>query len=233
MKTILLKISGNIFTSNANIISSEPAFSVIKQIKQLKTEGYQFGIVIGGGNFFRGAQQGKQLQMQRSTADHVGMLATTMNGLILKDLFRQADVKVTLLNAIAIPGIAEIIDQETIDNHAKQDHCIIFAGGTGCPYFSTDTNAIIRALQIGAHEVWKATNVDYIYDKDPATNIDSKPLSKVTFKEAINNNLRVMDIAAYSLAHEHKMPVRIFNIATKDALLSAAHDPTFGSTITL
>lgn len=233
MKTILLKVSGKIFSQETGAIQATMARSLVNQIKQLNAQNYRFGIVIGGGNFFRGAQQGKALQMQRAAADHVGMLATVMNGIILNDVFSQAGVASTVLNALAIPGVADIISDQAIHEHLQQNRCIIFTGGTGCPYFSTDTNAVIRALQIGATELWKATNVDYLYDADPATNPQAKPITTITMQEAFNKNLRVMDAAAFALARDHHLPIRVFNIWKQDALLNAAQDATFGSTITV
>ncbi len=233
MKTILLKLSGQIFTKDNGSINQETALHLIDQIKQLRQQQYKFGIVIGGGNFFRGASEGKQLQMQRAAADNVGMLATVMNGLILHDLFTQAKVPAKILSAVAISGVVEIINQEALNKSSQQNDCIIFTGGTGCPYFSTDTNAIIRALQINAHEVWKATNVDGVYSDDPAINKTAQPLQRITFQEALNKNLRIMDMTAFSLAQDHKLTIRVFNVWKKNSLLNAAQDATFGSTITL
>lgn len=233
MKTILLKLSGQLLSKQTGLIEKEPMLGIIDQVKQLVNAGYRFGIVIGGGNFFRGAQDGQHLQMQRSAADQVGMLATIMNSIILQDLLQQAGLKSLMLSSIAISGVIDPITPVSIDQGLLSNACILFAGGTGCPYFSTDTNAVVRALQIGAIEIWKGTDVDYVYDADPAKNTNAKPLVKLTFQEALNQKLRVMDMTAFCLAQDHELKIRIFNVLQKNALLNVANDASFGSTIAI
>ena len=237
MKTVVLKISGHLFDHKRTLSCHQKdngAFvtSVLEQIKVLINQDFRFGIVLGGGNFFRGAQQAQNFNIQRSTGDMVGMLATVMNGLMLYDLLSAMNIKTVLLNALHMPQLTETINQKTIDNANKNNtSCIIFVGGTGNPYFSTDTNAIIRALQLGATEIWKATNVDYIYNADPAQDTKSKPLATITHEAFLQQKLQIMDLTAITLAQEHKLPIRIFNLFKDQALVTAARDLHFGSTI--
>lgn len=228
MKTILLKLSGHFFKDDKKQMITH----IIEQIILLIQEGYRFGIVMGGGNFFRGAQQAQDFNLRRSTADMVGMLATVMNGLMLCDLLRAHNIDTLLLNTLHIPQITDTLNQQTLDQARAEDKkCIIFAGGTGNPYFSTDTNAIIRALQIDAIEVWKATNIDFIYTDDPAKNKESKPIKKISYEAFVEQKLQVMDVTAITLASQHQLPLRIFNIFNTNALVTVAHNKDFGSII--
>jgi len=225
MKTILLKVSGEVLNHDAIL-----AGSIARQLAQL-TQTHTIGVVVGGGNFFRGAKEGKEWGLAATTGDAVGMLATVMNGLILQDLFGKAGIACTLLSALPIAGVVQPISQEAIINAHAQKKVIIFVGGTGSPYFSTDTTAIVRALQMGAQEIWKATKVGFIYDSDPAINQGAKPLTTVTYDHVLKNNLRIMDQTAFALAQEHKLTIRVFNIFEKDALIKVADNPNVGSTL--
>jgi uridylate kinase len=223
-KPLLIKISGEIFNNQSLL------HHVIEQIKQL-TEQHNIGLVIGGGNFFRASKEGKAYGMSQSNADAVGMLATIMNGIILGDLFNAHGVQTNLLSAFAVPSIAQPIQPSTIADAFNTNKCIIFVGGTGNPFFTTDTNAILRALQINAKEVWKATKVDYIYDKDPMEHKNSKPYKTLSYRLFLEQDLKIMDATAITLAQEYRIPIRVFNIFTENALINAAHNGDFGSTI--
>jgi len=232
MKTILLKLSGEILLEGAEILPS-----LLGQIKRLKNT-HRFAIVIGGGNIFRArSYSGQQeLNLRQPIADSVGMLATAMNGLILQEYFNQNGLPSTLLSAIPLPALANVINQTTIDDAFASDKCIIFCGGTGTPYFTTDTTAIIRALQIGATEVWKATNINYIYDGnphvgDPNTISTCKPIKHISYTEFLQKQLKIMDLTAITLAQQHSVKIRVFNIFATNALEAVAHDLTIGSTI--
>jgi uridylate kinase len=231
MKTVLLKISGELFTSTNTQFNMQLIDSIIMQIIELR-KNIKFGFVIGGGNFFRGLHQGKDLKLRQATADMVGMLGTVMNGVMLQEFFEKAGIKTRLLSALEIPEAAEPVRQTLIDDALAKNDCLIFAGGTGLPYFSTDTTAIIRALQIGAHEVWKATKVDYVYSDDPMINASAEPLKTLTYQEAVERNLKVMDKSALVLAHDHAVLLRVFNLFSKNSLINVAQDKNFGSTIT-
>ncbi len=228
-KTLLIKLSGELFSpDNADTIKS-----VISQIKELSTQ-YSLGIVIGGGNFFRGNQHGKQLGITEQVGHEVGMLATVMNGHILRDMLSKKGIAVTLLSAFQVPSISKMVSSCTVSNALSKDNaCVIFAGGTGNPFVTTDTNAVIRALQIGAHEIWKVTmTVAGLFDSDPKKNPDAHLLKKASFTEVLNKKLGVMDQTAFAMAFEHNIKIRIFNLLEDNALLKAHSDKNFGSTIT-
>lgn len=240
-KRILIKISGELFRVHNQQFDgqqerSQQGFdyqlvqSLALQVKEL-SKSYQIGFVIGGGNFFRGSIDGKYLHLKKSVADNVGMLATVMNGLILQECLLNEGVPCTLLSAIAVPRMVEEITQKKIDLAFEQNQCIVFAGGTGNQFFTTDTNAIVRALQIEASEVWKATKVDFIYTDDPIKNPDSKPIKSITYEEALNKHLKIMDSTALTLASEYGIIIRVFNLFVQSALLKVASQEDFGSTI--
>lgn len=229
-KRILLKLTGAIFGTPEKPFSATTVTSLIGQIKELQST-HQFGIVIGGGNLFRGSKQGKELALAPESAHYVGMLATIMNGLIFQDLSEKQAVHTTLFSALHCPQIAKTIQQQTIKRALADGKTIIFSGGTGNPFFTTDTNAVLRSLQIVADEIWKGTSVDGIYTKDPAIYQDAQPLKTVTFAKAIEQKLGIMDLTAYSMAQEHKQKIRVFNIFSHNALLHAAQNSNFGSVI--
>ncbi len=226
MKSILIKISGELFLDNSsNLISN-----VIQQIKEIK-KNHNVGIVLGAGNLFRGSDHGKKLGIKNTTAHTAGMVATIINGLVLQDLLEKENAPTQLFSAINCPQVACTIKQKTIDDAIAKNKCLIFVGGTGNPFFTTDTNAILRALQIDAQEVWKATKVEGIYSDDPIKNKDSKFYKKLTYKEVIEQNLKIMDQTAITLAQEHNIKVRVFSIFEKDALIKVSQDENIGSSI--
>jgi uridylate kinase len=222
MKTILLKLSGQILRDPAL------ARDLGRQLVHLNTT-HTLGIVVGGGNFFRGSREGKTWGLSATAADGVGMLATVMNGLILRDIFAQQSLESIVLGPCPLPGLVQAISQEVLDHARDQKKVVIFVGGTGNPFFTTDTAAIVRGLQLGADQIWKATDVDFVYDNDPDTHPDAKPLAKLTYDQALKNNLRIMDQTAFALAREHNVKIRIFNVFEKDALLNVAQNPNIGS----
>ncbi len=229
-KRILLKITGEIFFDSHKNLSATTLTHLIGQVKQL-SDRYEFGIVVGGGNFFRGNQHGKAMGISTSVGHEIGMLATMMNGLMLKDLFEKHEVPAALFCAMPSPEIGKPISQQTINEALHGGRILIFTGGTGNPFFTTDTNAVLRALQIGADEVWKGTNVDGVYTQDPRKDPNPTLLKNITFMEAIQQRLGVMDLTAYAMAEQHKQKIRVFNIFASDALLRAAQDPNFGTLI--
>lgn len=229
-KRILLKLTGEILKASRTDLNSAHARTIAQQIKQLQSE-YQFGIVIGGGNFFRGSKEGQQLGLTPSVGHQIGMLATMMNGLILKDLFEQEGVSCTLFCAIPASEIGIPVSQQAITEALSKGHCLIFTGGTGNPFFTTDTTSVLRGLQIEADQVWKGTGVDGVYDSDPVKNQHATFLKSVTHHEALLKNMGIMDATAFALARAHGLTIRVFNIFAQDAILSAAKDATFGSTI--
>ena len=231
-KKILLKLTGTIFSAQEKKISAMSTVNaLLAQLKQLQST-HSFGIVIGGGNFFRGAEQGAALGISPSIAHHVGMLATMMNGLILKDVCDQHGLASTVFSALSCPNIGKDPSPQEITSALQQDHILIFSGGTGNPFFTTDTNAVLRALEINADELWKGTNVEGIFDKNPQHNKDTRIISSISYKEALEKKLGIMDMTAFALAEQHNVTMRIFNIFCENALIKAAQDKNFGSIIT-
>ena len=228
--TILLKLTGNIFADQkTNELTNKWATSVAQQIKKL--DNYQFGIVIGGGNFFRGNQQGVKLNLIPDIAHQIGMLATMMNGLMLQDIFYQQNIYTTILSALDCPSVGNPITTATIIDAFNEHQVIIFVGGTGTPFVTTDTAAVIRALQIGSKEIWKATSVDGIYTADPKKTRGASRIKKLSYEQAIANSLEFMDPTALLMAHSYQINTRVFNIFEKDALLKTQRDKNFGSLI--
>lgn len=230
-KKVLLKLTGEVFLSPiTKKLDNTSIKSIAEQIKQLSSQ-YYFGVVIGGGNFFRGNLHGKALELSSSVGHQIGMLATVMNGLIIKDLFEQAGISTTIFCALPSSEIGTPISQQAIRQALDQNVCIIFTGGTGNPFFTTDTTAIVRGLQIQAHAVWKATHVDGIYDADPRTNVNATFIKQISFQDALQKNLKIMDATAFTLAKENNLPIRVFNIFQPNALLKASESLDFGSII--
>lgn len=228
---ILLKLTGTVFlTPDKKALSADHITSIIAQIKQLQPT-HQFGIVVGGGNFFRGKEQGAALGMTESVGHQVGMLATMMNGLILKDLLEQHGLTTTLFCAVQSAEVGNPISQQTINSALEKGNTLVFSGGTGNPFFTTDTNAVLRSLQIQASQVWKGTDVDGIYSGDPRKTPSAQQLKDITYAAALAQNLGIMDATAYALAQQYKQTIRVFDIFADSALISAAHSSSFGSTL--
>lgn len=229
--TILLKLTGEFLCSpTTGKLESSQARNIARQIKELIAT-HHFGIVVGGGSFFRGTAQGTALGMTRSASDQVGMLATVMNGIILQDIFEQEGLQVKIFSALACPEIGTPLSPQELRSALKEKKCLIFTGGLGCPFFTTDTNAIVRGLQIEAHEVWKVTKTNGIYSQDPFAYPDAELLRSISYEEAIERKLGIMDATALTLAQKHKMPLRIFSLFEPDALIKAARDKAFGSVV--
>ncbi|HLE76194.1 MAG TPA: uridine monophosphate kinase [Candidatus Babeliales bacterium] len=229
-KRILLKLTGEIFLAKDGTSTPENVLTIIHQIKEL-SDSFQFGIVIGGGNFFRGSQHGVKMGIRSPVGHQIGMLATMMNGLMLKDLFEQHGLSAELLCAMPSPEIGKPISQQSINGSLKKGEILIFTGGTGNPFFTTDTTAILRALQIQADEIWKGTSIDGVYSADPKKDASAHKIETLTFEYAIKQHLGIMDLTAYAMAEQHDETIRIFDIFSPNALLKAARDPEFGSTI--
>jgi uridylate kinase len=227
-RNILLKLTGESITTTATGLNGDLVRSLAKQIKQLPE--FCFSIVMGGGNFFRGAQQAQELSISPGVSHYVGMLATVMNGLIVQEIFEQAGIETALFCALSMPEIGQDISAQALKKAQKKGACLIFTGGTGNPYVTTDTTAVIRALQVGAHELWKGTKVPGVYTDDPQKNPQATLIPTLSYKEALEKELHIMDLAAFALAQEHNLPIRIFTIFSQDALIDAAYH-NFGSVI--
>jgi len=230
-KRILLKLTGEIFLSDdKKSLSPIHIATVLDQLKTL-ADSYQFGIVVGGGNFFRGNVHGKTLGVTPAIGHSVGMLATMMNGLLLKDLLEQRNLSARLLSAIPCPEVGIPISQQAIQHGLDKGDTLIFIGGTGNPFFTTDTNAVLRSIQISADEIWKGTGVDGLYDANPHTTDHAQFLPRATYQEVLTQELGVMDATAFTLAKEHHQTIRIFNIFAPNILIDIAQNKPIGSII--
>ena len=230
-KRVLLKITGTILIDQqTKELTVSTIITLINQIKKLLPT-HQFGIVIGGGNFFRGTQQGSKLGITPSIAHMIGMLSTIMNGLIIKDIMEQQALASSHFCALYCPEIGTTITAQKIMHALHNNHVLIFTAGTGNPFFTTDTSAVLRALQMHADEIWKGTNVDGVYTADPHKDPNAQFIPFLTYKQALDQRLTIMDATAFTLADHYKQRIRVFNIFTPDALYYAAQDNTFGSTI--
>jgi uridylate kinase len=223
---ILIKLSGELLSEK----NKDSVKNIIKQIKNISANN-EIGIVVGGGNFFRGARDNKSLNLKKESAHKIGMLSTIVNGIILHDMLLKEEVPTTILNAIQAPSIAELITQKSVEKSLEKKEVIIFVAGTGNPFFTTDTNAILRGLQMEADEIWKATKVDGVYNADPLKLEDAELYKTISHQEVINKKLGVMDLAAVALAQEYDINIRVFNLFKTDSLQQALTDPNFGSKI--
>lgn len=214
-KRILLKISGEALIGKSGYgIDPDVIDNIARQVKEVSDLKVEIAIVIGGGNFWRGVSASIN-GMDRTTADHIGMLATVMNAIGLQDALEKKGVLTRVQSSITMQEIAEPFIRRRAVRHLEKNRIVIFAGGTGNPYFSTDTAAALRALEINAEILFKATKVDGIYDKDPKKYPDAKKYDELTFLEVLDKNLRILDSTATSLCMENNLPIVVFDI-TKD-----------------
>lgn len=231
LKPVLIKLSGEVFNDHNGQLSSDAARLFIKQLTHITTA-HHVSIVIGGGNFFRGSIQGASLKMRPQAAHYVGMHATVLNGLILKELMVQEGLDALVVAPHRIYGAAEAIEPTTIARAQADGRPLIFVGGTGAPFVTTDTAAIIRALQVGATTVIKATNVDGVYDKDPRKHADAVRLERVQYADALRQRLGIMDATALVLAQENNLAIKVVCLHAADGIMRALQEPNYGSTIT-
>jgi uridylate kinase len=208
----LLKLSGEALQGEEGFgISPKVMEAIAEELTQVASMGASFGVVIGGGNIFRGVQ-GAAEGMDRAGADYMGMLATVMNALALQDALERCGLATRVMSALRMTQVAEPYIRRRAIRHLEKGRLVIFAGGTGNPYFTTDTAAALRAAEIGADVIFKGTRVDGVYDSDPMRNPEAKLFTELTYREVIKRNLRVMDVTAISLAMENKLPIVVFNL---------------------
>jgi uridylate kinase len=229
---IVLKLSGESFQgSMAMGIDAETVHGIAREVKEVNDLGVQMAIVVGGGNIFRGTRQ-KSLSIDRATGDYMGMLATVINGLALQDALEKQGVLTRLLSAIEMHEVAEPFIRRRAMRHLEKGRVVIFAAGTGNPYFSTDTAAALRAMEIKAHVILKATRVDGIYDADPEKVPGAKMFDRITYLDVIQKGLTVMDSTAISLCMDNRMPIIIFNMNIPGNIRRAVMGDKVGSTVT-
>jgi uridylate kinase len=214
-KRILLKISGEVLTGEGGFgIDPSVIRQIAGEIKEVKTLGVEIAIVIGGGNIFRGMAASSR-GMDRVSADHMGMLATILNGIALQDALEKMGVQTRLQTAIEMRELAEPFIRRRAMRHLEKGRVVIFAGGTGNPFFTTDTTASLRAMEIGAEAILKATKVDGVYDADPMVNRKARKYDELTYLDVLKKRLKVMDATAISLCMDHQIPIIVFNLKKK------------------
>lgn len=214
-KRILLKLSGEALVGEQEYgISRSIIQKVAQEVKEIKELGVEVAIVIGGGNIYRGVAASAQ-GMDRATADYMGMLATVINGLALQDALEKTGVFTRVMSAIEMPQVAEPYIRRRAVRHLEKGRVVIFAGGTGNPFFTTDTAAALRAVEIKAQVILKGTKVDGVYDADPLVHKEAKRFKELSYIEVLKRGLRIMDATAISLCMDNKLPVIVFNLTKK------------------
>ena len=228
-KRILLKISGEVLAGEKGFgMNDEMIMEVCRSIKACKDLGVEVAIVVGGGNFWRGRTSG---DMNRVKADHIGMLATVMNAIALCDGLDRLGVPAVVMTAAEMKKFAETFYQDKAIDCLQSGKVVIFGGGTGNPYFSTDTGAALRAIEIGADILMKATNVDGVYDKDPNKYADAVKYDRVTPQEVLEKGIKVMDSTAFALCKDNNMPILVFNLEQKNSIIDAIHQKEIGTLV--
>ncbi|HQU92266.1 MAG TPA: UMP kinase [Pyrinomonadaceae bacterium] len=220
-KRILLKLSGEALMGGQSYgIDTLMAQSVARQIKAVHELGVEVAIVVGGGNIFRGVSESAG-NMDRAAADYIGMLATVMNSVVLQDALEQLEVHTRVMSAIDIPQLAEPFIRRRAVRHLEKQRVVIFAAGTGNPYFTTDSAASLRALEIEAEVIFKATKVDGIYSADPVKVPDATRFEKISYQDVIEKQLKVMDTSAISLCMDNNLPIMVFNMKVDGNIIKA------------
>lgn len=214
-KRVILKVTGEVLAGGQKYgIDGQMVRAFAEEIKEVKEMGCEIALVIGGGNIFRGAEA-SEWGMERATADYMGMLATVINSLALQDALEKIGVSTRVMSAIEMRQVAEPYIRRRATRHLEKDRVVIFAGGTGNPYFTTDTTASLRAMEIGAEVILKATKVAGVYDADPFKHKGAKMYGELTYIEVLNKELKVMDSTAISLCMDNRLPIVVFNIMEK------------------
>ena len=230
-RRILLKISGEALAGEQKYgLSAEVVRFIADEVRDIHRLGVQIGMVIGGGNIFRGVEASSQ-GMDRPSADHMGMLATVMNGLALQDALERIGVDTRVQTAIEMREIAEPFIRRRAVRHLEKGRVVIFVGGTGNPYFTTDTAAALRAMEIGADVVCKATKVDGVYSADPKTDPTAKKFDEMTYLEILSRRLKVMDSTAISLCMDNGFPIVVFNLQEKGRLRQLVFGERIGTLV--
>lgn len=231
-RRILLKLSGEALGGESGTgIDAQAVQSMARQIREVRQLGVQVVIVIGGGNIFRGLA-GSEQGIERATGDYMGMLATIINSLALQDALEKLGVATRVQTAITMAQVAEAFIRRRAVRHLEKGRVVIFGGGTGNPYFSTDTAAALRATEIGAEVILKATKVDGIYDSDPKQNNKARRYAQITYLEALQKQLKVMDATAFSLCMDNRMPIIVFDLFKPHNLRRVVMGEKIGTRVT-
>jgi len=230
-KRILLKLSGEVLAGQ-NQFGIDPAkvMALSEEVAEVARCGVQIGMVVGGGNFFRGVAAAA-MNMDRVSADHMGMLATVINALALQDALEKTGAPTRVMTAIQMHSVAEPYIRRRAIRHLEKDRIVIFAAGTSNPYFSTDTAATLRGLEIHAELVAKATRVDGVYDKDPLKNSDAVRFTDIGYSEVLSRNLRVLDASAVAMCRDNHLPIMVFNLNVRGNIMRMAMGEPVGTLI--
>lgn len=229
-RRILLKISGEAIQGNDSVFDLETVGRIASEIGQVQKEGVGIGVVIGGGNIIRGEKL-SGYGLDRNQADSMGMLATLINGLLFENVLLSQGIPAVLQSALPVDTVAESIDLKKTSRYLKEKSVILFAGGTGSPHFTTDTAAALRALEIDAEVLMKATKVDGVFDKDPEVYSDARFFKTLTYDDVLGRNLKVMDITAITMCRNKKIPVIVFNINQRGNIVKIVSGDNIGTTI--
>jgi uridylate kinase len=230
-RRVLLKLSGEVLAGGAPFgIDAERVQSLAREVAEVAAAGIQIGVVVGGGNIFRGVAAAAR-NMDRVTADHMGMLATVINSLALSDALEQIGLPTRVMSAIEMHQVAEPYIRRRAIRHMEKGRLVIFAAGTSNPYFSTDTAATLRALEIKAEVIAKATRVDGVYDKDPLKYADAVRYPEVSYLEVLSKALGVMDATAVAMCRDNKLPIIVFNLTTTGNIMRMSMGESVGTVI--
>ncbi len=231
-RRVVLKLSGEAFADQELNYGIDPTTvdRVAVEVAQVAAEGYQIAIVVGGGNIFRGLSSAAK-GMDRANADYMGMLATVINALALRDALERAGAATRVQTAINVQEVAEPYIRLRAIRHLEKGRVVIFAAGTGNPFFTTDTTAALRAAEVGAEVVLKATKVDGVYSADPVTNPDAELLDTLTYMDVLAQQLRVMDSTAITMCMENDIPIRVFNLAKPGNIAGAVRGESIGTRV--
>ena len=231
MKRILLKLSGEALAGpNKTGFDEATVMEVARQVKVLVDEGIQVGIVIGGGNFWRGRTSEN---IDRTKADQIGMLATVMNCIYVSEIFRAAGMKTNVLTPFACGSFTKLFSKDRANQYFEKNMVVFMAGGTGHPYFSTDTATVLRAIEIEADTIFLAKAIDGVYDSDPKLNPDAKKYDEISIDEVIARNLQVVDMTASILARDNRMPMWVFDLNGKDSIVNTVKGKFSGTKVTV
>lgn len=231
MKRIMLKLSGEALAGDKKTgFDEQTVQKVARQVKQLVTDGIQVGIVIGGGNFWRGRTSEN---IDRTKADQIGMLATIMNCIYVSEIFRSEGMQTNILTPFECGGFTKLFSKDRANKYFEKGMVVFFAGGTGHPYFSTDTGVVLRAIEVQAEVILLAKAVDGVYDDDPKVNPHAHKYDSVTIDEVIANNLQVVDMTASILARDNRMPMWVFGLNEEDSIVHAVKGNFHGTKVTV
>ena len=230
MKRLLLKLSGEALSGEGKRYDDEIILNIANQVKELVEKGYQIGIVIGGGNYWRGRSSEN---IDRTKADQIGMLATVMNCIYVSEMFRSTGLKTEIMTPFACSTFTTLFSKDFAVKCFEENKVVFFAGGTGHPYFSTDTGVLLRAIEVDADGIYLAKAIDGVYDDDPRKNPGAKKFDEVSINQVIEMNLQVVDMTASILARDNKMPMWVFDLTEKNSILNAISGNFNGTKVTV